>query len=210
MDRIPRRDKERLMRENEIMDAAEKIFARSGYEKTSVDEIAAESQYTRKTIYQHFKNKEDLYMAIVVKGFKQLLFCIRQEKKDADCGFEKLRKMGMAYYQFYQRHPDTFRLMSLVGHIKSKEENTENHKEFDNINDMIVEEIAHAINEGKQDGSVRNDLDTTMAIFAAQFMITGFFYQLSITGKTFTQHFSINLNEFVDFSMGLLTDLFKA
>lgn len=208
MDRIPRRDRERQMRENEIIDAAEKIFVQSGYEKASVDEIAMESQYTRKTVYQYFKNKEDLYMAVVVRGFQQLFLTIQQGAEDADCGFEKLRRMGMAYYEFYQRYPDIFRLMSLAGHIKSKED-TESTKEFDRINNRIVEEIAHTINEGKQDGSVRSDLDTMMSVFAAQFMMTGFFYQLSNTGKTFTDYSSINLTEFVDFCMGSLLSLFK-
>ncbi len=210
MDRIPRRDRERLMRENEMMDAAEKVFARCGYEKASVDEIATEAQYTRKTVYQHFQNKEDLYMAVVVRGFKQLLADIQKVENGTECGLDKLKKMGMAYYRFHRQHANTFRLMSLVGYIKSKGVSVENNQEFEALNGAITEEMAGAVNEGKQDGSVRNDVNTAMSIYAAQFLITGFFNQLSISGETFTKHCSIDQKTFSDFCIGLIYGAFKA
>jgi len=210
MDNTSRREKEKLMREDEIISAAEKIFINTGFEKASMDEIASEAQFTRKTVYQHFMNKEDLYIAVVVRGFKQLLSSIHQEEKVGNNGFEKLRHMGFAYYQFYKIHPDTFRLMNLVGHIKSKEESSYYHQEFNKVNNIITEEIVKVINEGKVDGSIRDDLDTIMIAHSAQFVMTGFFYELSISGKTFTEHFSINQKDFIDFILHLLFDAFEA
>jgi len=210
MENISRREKEKLMKEDEIISAAEKIFIHTGFEKASMDEIASEAQFTRKTVYQHFINKEDLYIAVVVRGFKQLLSCIQQQEEAGNNGFEKLRLMGFAYYQFYKKHPDTFRLMNLVGHIKSKEENTYNHQEFNKANNFIVEEIVQVVNEGKADGSIRDDLDTMMVTHSAQFVMTGFFYELSLSGETFTEHFSINQEDFVDFILHLLFDAFES
>jgi AcrR family transcriptional regulator len=210
MENISRREKEKLMREDEIISAAEKIFIHTGFEKASMDEIASEAQFTRKTVYQHFINKEDLYIAVVVRGFKQLLSCIQQEEETGNNGFEKLRLMGFAYYQFYKKHPDAFRLMNLVGHIKSKEESTYNHQEFNKVNNYITEEIVKVVNAGKTDGSIRDDLDTIMITHSAQFVMTGFFYELSLAGETFTDHFSINQEDFVDFILHLLFDAFEA
>lgn len=48
------------------------------------------------------------------------------------------------------------------------------------------------INEGKSDGSIRTDLDTMSITYSAKFLITGFFHMLSVSGKTFTNHFSLN------------------
>ena len=210
MENLSRREKEKRMREDEIIIAAEKVFIGVGFEKASMDEIAQESDFTRKTIYQHFVNKEDIYLAVVVKGLKQLLSCIRQEEKRGSNGFERFRNMGMAYYQFFIEHPGTFRLINLVGHIKSKEANTQNNQEFDQVNQLIVEEIVKIIEEGKADKSIRDDLNTRMATYSAQFVMSGFFYQLSLTGDTFTEHFSLDQNIMINFVLEMLFDAFRS
>lgn len=210
MDSISRREKDRLMREDDIINAAEKIFIRTGFEKASMDEIASEAQFTRKTVYQYFMNKENLYVAVVARGFKQLYSYIQQEEKASQDGFQKLRHMGLAYYKFYTEHPDTFLLMNLIGHIKSNEENTYYHQEFNKINNSITEEIAKVIKEGKADGSIKDGLDVTMLTHTAQFVMSGFFYELSLAGKTYTKHYSISQKEFVDFILDLLFDAFRA
>jgi len=210
MENMSRREKDKLRIEDEIISAAEKVFINTGFEKSSMNEIAHKAQFTRKTVYQHFINKEDLYIAVVDRGFTQLLFCIQKEEEAGNNGFEKLRRMGLAYYQFYKKQPDTFRLMNLVGHIKSKEESTYYHQEFNKVNKLIAQEIIKVVDEGKSDGSIRNDLDTIMITHSAQFVITGFFYELSLSGKTFTEHFSINQEDFADFILHLLFDAFEA
>lgn len=209
MEKVPRRERERLMKEDEIISAAEKIFIRMGFENASMDEIATEAEFTRKTVYQHFSNKEVLYIAVVVRGFKRLLAGIQREEQEGSNGFERLRRMGLAYYKFYSQYPDTFRLMNLVGRVKSKEQDAENYQEFNQVNSSISAEISKVINEGKADGSVRSNLDTGMATYAAQFLMTGFFSQLSSSGSVFTEHFSINLNDFIDFSLNLIFDTFR-
>ena len=209
MEKMSRRDRERLMKEDEIISAAEKIFIRVGFENASMDEIATEAEFTRKTVYQHFANKEVLYIAVVVRGFKRLLSGIRLEEQDGNNGFEKLRHMGRAYYKFYSQYPDTFRLMNLVGRVKSKEQDVENYLEFSHVNSSISAEISRVINEGKADGSIRSDLNTGMATYAAQFLMTGFFSQLSLSGSTFTEHFSIDQNDFIDFILDLIFDTFR-
>ena len=52
----PKSDQKR----RQILDAAGKLFAEKGYEKTSLDEIAASAGVSKQTIYSHFKNKADL------------------------------------------------------------------------------------------------------------------------------------------------------
>ncbi|MEG2814125.1 MAG: helix-turn-helix domain-containing protein [Oscillospiraceae bacterium] len=47
---------EKMHREN-ILNAAEELFSTKGYEKTTVDDIAHKSQYSKRTIYIYFKSK---------------------------------------------------------------------------------------------------------------------------------------------------------
>jgi TetR/AcrR family transcriptional regulator, mexJK operon transcriptional repressor len=48
-----------------ILDAATEVFLKSGYLGTNMDEIAALSGVSKQTVYQHFGNKEALFIAIV-------------------------------------------------------------------------------------------------------------------------------------------------
>jgi TetR/AcrR family transcriptional regulator, mexJK operon transcriptional repressor len=48
-----------------ILDAALKVFLRSGYLGANMDEIAALSEVSKQTIYKHFSSKEALFVEIV-------------------------------------------------------------------------------------------------------------------------------------------------
>src|ERR1035438_8938823 len=48
-----------------LIQSAEKIFARDGFEAAKLEEIAAEAGYTRGAFYANFKNKEDLFFALL-------------------------------------------------------------------------------------------------------------------------------------------------
>lgn len=45
-----------------ILDAAEALFITEGYERTSVDAIAARAQVSKRTVYDHFADKETIFL----------------------------------------------------------------------------------------------------------------------------------------------------
>ncbi len=48
-----------------IIEAALTLFSRNGYSNTTLGMIGAEAGYSRGPIYWHFKNKDDLYQAVL-------------------------------------------------------------------------------------------------------------------------------------------------
>lgn len=48
-----------------LLDAALGVFARFGFRKTSMDEVARAAQFSRQGLYLHFANKEELFRATV-------------------------------------------------------------------------------------------------------------------------------------------------
>lgn len=48
-----------------VVSAARKLFLEAGYGATSMDSIAAEAGVSKRTVYSHFKNKENLFAAIM-------------------------------------------------------------------------------------------------------------------------------------------------
>lgn len=50
---------------NKLVDVARILFARNGMESTTMNDIAAASGKGRRTIYTYFKNKEEVYLAVI-------------------------------------------------------------------------------------------------------------------------------------------------
>lgn len=62
-ERIPEGSRARLL------DAAGEVFARRGYERATLDEIAAEADLSKGTLYWHFDGKTDLFHALLEERF---------------------------------------------------------------------------------------------------------------------------------------------
>lgn len=88
---LSRRERERLRQQQEMLDAAVKLFSKDGYHNVSMLKIAQEAEFAIGTLYKFFKNKEDLYRSIIIgmgNKFHQALTTALEEKDDL---VEKLR-----------------------------------------------------------------------------------------------------------------------
>lgn len=210
MEELSRRDRDKNAHETEILEAAERIFIKRGYDGASIDEIAREANFTRRTLYQYFKNKEDMYFCVVKRGFQDLYASIAAELEGADSGFEKLRKTSLAYYRFYTERTGLFKLMNYLGYVRKTSAKGERERELLALDDFIFSAMIKLMDEGKKDGSIRGDIPSGMGAYSAIFILSGFFYQLSLTGTSFTEHFSLEREVFDRFGIDLLLKSFRA
>ncbi len=58
-------NQERVARTDRILDSAETLFVEKGFLSTSIQDIAEKADFSRTSIYQHFKNKEEVYARIL-------------------------------------------------------------------------------------------------------------------------------------------------
>jgi TetR/AcrR family acrAB operon transcriptional repressor len=58
---------EALVTRDRILDAAERVFSRRGASRPSLEDIAAAAGVTRGAIYWHFRNKADLFAAMLAR-----------------------------------------------------------------------------------------------------------------------------------------------
>jgi AcrR family transcriptional regulator len=79
-----------------ILDAAQKLFARFGYKKTAVDEIAKEAGIGKGTVYLYFRSKEEIALAVVDKVNGAIQNRIREIARQSAPPEVKLRKMLVA------------------------------------------------------------------------------------------------------------------
>ncbi len=55
------------LRKDQILDCSKKIFSEKGYYETYVEEVIKEAKVGKGTFYRYFKNKEDLFIALLIK-----------------------------------------------------------------------------------------------------------------------------------------------
>jgi len=63
----------RQERREQILEAALDIFAKKGYYKASISQIAIEAKISKGLLYNYFQNKEDLLKEVMSDGIKYLL-----------------------------------------------------------------------------------------------------------------------------------------
>ncbi|MFC7341993.1 TetR/AcrR family transcriptional regulator [Saccharopolyspora griseoalba] len=55
-----------------ILDGAREVFGRDGYSRASIDAIAKASEVSTRTIYNHFKDKDELFGAVILESAEQV------------------------------------------------------------------------------------------------------------------------------------------
>ncbi len=69
-------------RKNEILDAAEELFAAKGYEETSTGDILDRVGIARGTLYYHFRSKEEILDALIERMGRTLIARAGQAAED--------------------------------------------------------------------------------------------------------------------------------
>lgn len=209
IDNLSRREKEKQTREMEIIEAAERIFFMKGYDGASMDEIAREAQFTKRTVYQYFLNKEDLFFAVALKWFKLLFSRFEEALQKGTNGYEKFYLSGLTYYQFSKDYPSAFRLLNYCNIIKSNKDRSANFQEMMQIGNIMFQNFAKTIEEGKKDGSIRADLDPRMGAFAGVYLSIGFLNIVSEKGENIRKYHQVEMDDFIKYGLDLISAAFR-
>ncbi len=74
-----------------ILTTAQKLFGRYGFNKTTVDEIAAAAHIAKSTLYHHFASKEDIFRGVIEREGEDLARRIHFAVEAAGSPKEKLQ-----------------------------------------------------------------------------------------------------------------------
>lgn len=66
-----------------LLDAAETIFVRDGYERAQIETIAAEAGRSKGAVYAHFQSKEEIFFALLERNAKIRSEVFRRSTQDA-------------------------------------------------------------------------------------------------------------------------------
>jgi TetR/AcrR family transcriptional regulator len=165
MSTADRKEREKERRRNEIIDAAEKLFFSRGYESVTMDDIAKETELARGTLYLYFKNKDNIYIAIGIRGLKILNGLFKEGYLKGESGIEKIQSMLLAVYEFSKKYPGYYATIgNLQGRGLDKKDFPEM-EEMESVHGDSFRIVLEAFNVGMRDGTVRSDVDPAKAAF---------------------------------------------
>ena len=97
-----------------IMDAARDLFVKNGYQHVSMRQIAKVLGYSHGAIYYHFKNKAELFYALVEEHFHMLDQKLDQALNLNKNNAEKLKDVLLGFIEFGLTYQSHYEIMFLI------------------------------------------------------------------------------------------------
>lgn len=179
----------------QIMKAAEKLFSEKGYVQTTIDDISKASEYSRRTIYAYYENKDDILHHIIEKGLQTLKVDIENAVNREDDFVVSYKAICMAMSKYQREYPHS------VYNVNSAD--------FSDISDTVKNilllgteintVLASFIETGKKNGIVRKDITPMLTVYVLWSGITALLTLADTQGQFICNQFSITKNEFLDY-----------
>jgi AcrR family transcriptional regulator len=95
-----------LIKKQNIIQAATRLFAEQGFEGTSTLQIANEAVVTEPLIYYHFKGKDELFSHIFETSFKAYFSGLETLERETGTQFERIEALLDFHLRFVEEMPD--------------------------------------------------------------------------------------------------------
>ncbi len=182
-----------------LLKCAEKVFSKKGYYETQVSDIVKMAHVAKGTIYQYFKNKQDIFLTLLEKYIREWEQAVKLDMKDFSGPgpardyalkflFHRLAKTAV----FFSENQDRTNIILRIG-IGVNVEFESIMKIFEN---KVLRLIMQDISLGQRQGHIPKDLNAEVAGNA----ILGAIHRVSY------YYFVINKNSLKKISIEKLVD----
>lgn len=136
---------------NQIIEVAKVLFTKYGYKKVSMDEIAREANVVKSTIYQYFKDKDELFKYFIYDEINKMKIMVEEIEKESDNTFDMIHKTIYELLKYRQnqqflvtlaKEAEDFHTASVCESIKM-------------VDKSIVEYIENRLKSGIDKGVIR-------------------------------------------------------
>jgi AcrR family transcriptional regulator len=157
MTALPRRRK--AVRRAEILAAAREVFVARRFEDASVAEIAARADCVEGTIYTYFRNKRDLFDAVLTDVYDALIEDIEPRFAAIDGTADRLRFLVARHLQIALDDPGVSSMLGREARGGEPYFGSRLHA----LNRRYVQFMARTLADGVARGELRGDLDLALA-----------------------------------------------
>lgn len=109
-----RKERNLAQREQRILEVGRRMLVTHGYRGLSMDRIAAEIEYSKGIVYQHFSSKEDLLCAISIDLLREGVVFFRRASRYSGHARERLTAVAVASQLLLRLNPDGFQAQLII------------------------------------------------------------------------------------------------
>jgi TetR/AcrR family transcriptional regulator len=110
--KLSRREREKLSRRAEILQAAWEVFASKDYGSATIDQIAEAAELSKGTLYLYFQNKADIFLSTVEMGLEMISSIIQETTSSIDDPVAGLKEIIKRLLDFSEENAGFFKIMS--------------------------------------------------------------------------------------------------
>jgi AcrR family transcriptional regulator len=156
---------EQEQRKKRIVDMAEAVFFNAGFDGATLPAIAEAAGYNKRTLYLYFKDKRDIFLAVVLRGLEGLREALKRAlEADVPAG-SGLRELAVAFFDFSIDHPEYLDLIMVyesryfVYHDRETSADPDSHLDrCQQVSDEMARMVTKAIEAGMAGGGLKSSL----------------------------------------------------
>jgi AcrR family transcriptional regulator len=187
-----------------------------------MEDIAAEGNITKVTLYSYFQSKENLYMALTYRAMLELKNKYENilDEFGSNSGLELILKLFEGFMDYCEDNflyselmLDYFALNRSTSHDKDHQKLTEAIKQspyfesLQEIQNYPFKICANTIAKGVQDGSIKKECDPMFFTLHGWTIIIGYVKILAASGDIANPIFKVDLKEIKHFNLKLTRDI---
>ena len=109
-----RKEREKLIRREQILEAAYQLFQKSGFSAATMDQIAARAELAKGTLYLYFNSKEEVYCSLLDRGLGILTNLLEESLNRCQTREEVLSGIASTLSQFHRDYTDYIRIFTVM------------------------------------------------------------------------------------------------
>jgi AcrR family transcriptional regulator len=199
-----RRVEEKERRRAEILDAAEALYAKEGWDLVTVDQVARGARLSRALVYVYFKDKEEILFAIGERAMCLLRDRFSAAAAGQKLGMEKIEAIGRAYMAYAFEFPHYFDFCSKFNARSGCPEPGSHDLASRLAGDEAIGVVVQAIECGMADGSIRPTVGAPIMLAVTLWSFTHGLIQLAMAKGSDMARFGIAIPELSNYGFDLL------
>ncbi len=135
-----------------ILDTSAKLFSQQGYLGVSIRDIAQACGMTNAALYYHFKNKEDLFLAMLQRDHEKAMASLHAAANSPGDLREDLRQLVTRYAEITCQRRQSFQ--TLWRDLRNVEDNR-GHKMLGEMRSKFLAPLEERIAQAQADGEIK-------------------------------------------------------
>jgi len=197
-----------------IVDTAYRLYLENGIEATTIQRIAQEIGAHRTTVYRYFGSQVEIGFAVAEQLNDELLERyfgrVELEIQEAGTAWEKLSIMISVGNRVCRETPDSMKFFALFdAYLDILPENAKLGMELDELlaETTLIKWMTDLIEEGRQDGSIRADIDPKLMAVALRQSFMSLWNRVVLWREGLSQAYDIaNPEDLADVLLGATLD----